>query len=250
MHRPGTPRFAVPGLETYFGGKGGQVAVRRLVNSFPPHDVYIEPFLGSGRILRHKAPALVQSHGIELDAQLAGMWGQVHVAGFTFHHGDAFTILPDLVAQCLRLGIPAERVLVYVDPPYLLHTRRDQRPTYAHEFSTRDHIRLAALLQRLNCRVVLSHLPCTEYSEAFALWHTFTFQNATRRGPQTEQVWCNFQPTVDLHEYTFVGDNKRHREQIRRHFGVILRRAAKLPPSARVALAAALEGLNSCDPTR
>jgi len=250
MHRAGSPRFDVPGLESYFGGKGGQVAVRRLINAFPPHRVFIEPCLGSGRILRHKAPAADGNFGFDVDPQLVGMWHGHTPPGYTVAVGDIFTTLPAVLAQSSRRGILPADVLVYVDPPYLLHTRRNPVPTYRHEFSTRDHIRLIALLQGLNCRVVLSHLPCPEYSEAFAQWSTFTFQNATRRGPQTEQVWCNFRPSVTLHEYTFVGDNKRHREQIRRHFSVILRRAAKLPPSARVALAAALEGLNDCDPTR
>lgn len=250
MHRPGTPLFDIPGLDNYFGGKGGQVAVRRLINAFPPHQVYIEACLGSGRVLRTKRPAPLGNFGMDADVEVVNLWLPVVPKAYTVTQADIFTGLPDHLAQLSRRGILPADVLVYVDPPYLLHTRRNPVPTYRHEFSTSDHARLITLLQSLSCRVVVSHLPCPEYSEGFAAWHTFTFQNATRRGPQTEQVWCNFPPSVTLHEYTFVGDNKRHREQIRRHFGVILRRAAKLPAPARVALAAALEGLSVCDGAR
>lgn len=245
--KPGLPRFEVPGLSTYFGGKGGQVAIRRIINVMPPHDVYIEPFLGSGRLLRVKRPAPVANVGIERSQRIAAMWEGHTPPGYTIHAADALQLLPDLVAQYVRQAIASARVLVYADPPYLMHTRRDPRPTYDHEFSTRDHAALIATLQALPCRVMVSHLPCMEYASAFQHWHTFTFTNATRRGPQLEQVWCNFSPGPELHEYTYVGDNKRHREQIRRHYGVILRRAALLPPAARVALATMLEGLTDCD---
>lgn len=247
--KPGTPRFDVPGLETYFGGKGGQVAIRRIINAMPPHDVYIEPFLGSGRLLRVKRPASIGNVGIERSERIASMWTGYTPTGYTIHQGDAFQLLPDLVAQYMRQSIAGARILVYADPPYLLHTRRDPRPTYEHELTDTQHAALIATLQQLPCLVMVSHLPCTEYAQAFQHWHTFTFTNATRRGPQLEQVWCNFPPGPELHEFTYVGDNKRHREQIRRHYGVILRRAAKLPPAARVALAAMLEGLNHCDPS-
>lgn len=242
--KPGLPRFPIPGLDSYFGGKGGQVAVRRIINALPPHRVFIEPFLGSGRILRTKRPADLANIGLERSARIADLWHGYTPSGYTITQGDAFAILPDLVTHWQRQCQAPGDVLIYADPPYLLHTRRDPRPTYDHELSDAQHTALFQLLQSLTCRVVLSHLPCPEYAQAFQHWHTFTFTNATRRGPQLEQVWCNFPPGPQLHEYTYVGDNKRHREQIRRHYGVILRRAALLPPSARVALAAMLEGLN------
>ena len=39
----------------------------------PPHEVYIEPFLGSGAILRMKRPALVNI-GIDRDAEAIAQW--------------------------------------------------------------------------------------------------------------------------------------------------------------------------------
>lgn len=247
--KPGTPRFDVPGLETYFGGKGGQVAIRRIINAMPPHDVYIEPFLGAGSIFRIKRPALVRSVGLELSARVAACWSGCCPPGYQVEQANAFDRLPQLVAELQAEGIDPLRVVVYCDPPYLLSTRRNPVPTYEHEFTDAGHIAFLAMVHALPCRVLVSHLPCELYATALRAWHTFTFNNTTRHGLQLEQVWCNFPPSPLLHEYTYVGDNKRHREQIRRHYGVILRRAAKLPPAARVALAAMLEGLNSCDPS-
>jgi hypothetical protein len=39
----------------YPGGK--EMAAPRIINLMPPHDVYLEPFLGGGAVLRAKKPA-------------------------------------------------------------------------------------------------------------------------------------------------------------------------------------------------
>lgn len=46
-------------LVSYPGGKGGAGVAQALINLMPPHGLYIEPFLGSGTIMRIKRPALV-----------------------------------------------------------------------------------------------------------------------------------------------------------------------------------------------
>jgi len=51
---------------SYPGGKGGAGIWQTIVNQMPPHDTYIEAFLGSGAVLRHKRTANVNI-AIELD---------------------------------------------------------------------------------------------------------------------------------------------------------------------------------------
>jgi hypothetical protein len=54
--------------ESHPGGKGGAGVYQTLINLMPPHEVYIEPFLGHGTILLKKRPALL-SIGLDLDPQ-------------------------------------------------------------------------------------------------------------------------------------------------------------------------------------
>jgi DNA adenine methylase len=51
---------------TYPGGKNGAGVFQRIISQMPPHDVYIEPFLGGGAVLRLKRPAAL-SIGIDRD---------------------------------------------------------------------------------------------------------------------------------------------------------------------------------------
>jgi len=51
----------------YPGGKNGAGVYQTIINLMPPHDVYVEPFLGGGAVMRLKRPALVNI-GLDLDA--------------------------------------------------------------------------------------------------------------------------------------------------------------------------------------
>jgi hypothetical protein len=52
---------------SYPGGKNGSGVYQTLINLMPPHDVYIEPFLGGAAIMRLKRPARLNI-GIDLDS--------------------------------------------------------------------------------------------------------------------------------------------------------------------------------------
>jgi site-specific DNA-adenine methylase len=51
----------------YLGSKSVSGAYQAIIASMPPHDVYIEAFLGSGAIMRRK-PVAISSIGIDLDS--------------------------------------------------------------------------------------------------------------------------------------------------------------------------------------
>lgn len=55
--------------EMYPGGKNGAGVYQTIINQLPPHDTYIEPFLGSGAVLRMKKPARA-SIAIDADADV------------------------------------------------------------------------------------------------------------------------------------------------------------------------------------
>ena len=58
---------------SYPGGKAGSGVYQQIINQIPPHQVYIEPFLGGGAVLLHKRPAW-SSIGIDSDAAVVAAW--------------------------------------------------------------------------------------------------------------------------------------------------------------------------------
>lgn len=109
------------------------------------------------------------------------------------------------------------REFVYADPPYLMGTRRQQRPLYDYEYSDQDHARLLAALRRLPCPVAVSGYYSELYMDLLPGWHTYTFTSQTRAGTTAEEwVWMNYPPPDALHQYDHLGDDYRERERIKR----------------------------------
>ena len=84
---------------TYPGGKNAPGVYQTIINLMPPHAVYIEPFLGSGAILRLKRPARINI-GIDTDPQVIEQWQALTAtdddsSGGTAEHGDIAGNLSD-----------------------------------------------------------------------------------------------------------------------------------------------------------
>jgi len=84
-----------------------------------------------------------------------------------------------------------DNVLIYADPPYLLHTRGGKQ--YRHEMSEQDHVDLLDALKQHKGFVILSGYPSDMYDHELKNWHRIERksynQNSDRR---TEVLWCNF----------------------------------------------------------
>jgi len=66
----------------YPGGKAGAGVYQAIINQIPPHQVYVEPFLGAGAVMLRKRPA-ARNIGVELDAAAAARFAAMagHAAG-------------------------------------------------------------------------------------------------------------------------------------------------------------------------
>ncbi|MEL4287149.1 hypothetical protein AAEI02_19675 [Shewanella xiamenensis] len=53
-------------IDNYLGGKNGSGVYQAIINLLPPHDTYIEGFLGTGAVMKRKAPAL-RNIGLDLN---------------------------------------------------------------------------------------------------------------------------------------------------------------------------------------
>jgi len=94
-----SPHSAILQGMTYPGGKNGAGVYQTIINLMPPHEVYIEPFLGGGAVMRAKRPARVNI-GVDLVASalltvqgsvatLAGNGGEILRQASIVGNGDA-----------------------------------------------------------------------------------------------------------------------------------------------------------------
>lgn len=220
----------------YPGGKNGSGVYQWIINQIPPHNLYVEAFVGGGSILRLKKPARL-SIAIDIDAEaiarhrheppVPGLWAlNTDAIGWLDEHGNELE----------------PSTFVYLDPPYLMETRRSQRKIYRHEMSDDDHRRLLTVITRLRCMVAISGYRSEMYDQALAGWRVSTFETVTHGGrPATEVLWANYPPPVALHDYRYLGSGFREREKIARQKRRWLARLARMPETQRYAMLAAID---------
>jgi len=80
-----------------------------------------------------------------------------------------------------------------------------------------DHMRLLTIIVKLPCMVMISGYYSEMYAQALDGWRSITYPAQTRGGrTATEWLWMNFPEPKRLHDYSFLGDNYRERERIKR----------------------------------
>lgn len=224
-------------LVSYPGGKAGPGVYQRIISMMPPHDIYIEPFLGGGAIMRHKRPAR-RSIGLDRARAAIDLFVYDGQEGVELQNADALIWLKQNQPEL------TEDTLIYMDPPYPRGTRKQQRDIYQFEMTTEDHLELLALAGELPCMVMISSYWSELYAACLKDWRVESFTTTTRGGSiATEYVWLNFPEPFELHDYRYLslGGNFTDRQRIKRKQERWLCRLRDMPPQERYAMLAVLQ---------
>jgi len=215
---------------SYFGSKATSGLCQPIIAMMPPHETFIETHLGGGAIMKRKPPAR-HNIGIDLDRRVLGRFQCEYPVELI--NGCAHRFLAEYDYQ--------GRELVYSDPPYLRCTRTSGRK-YRFDYEERDHINLLALLKTLPCQVMISGYPSALYDELLGGWRTLELQVMNQAGVRTEKLWFNF--AVDrVHWASYAGKNFTDRQRIKRKAANWARRYQDLPQPERLAVLAAMMGV-------
>ena len=214
-------------MAAWYGSKATTGLCQAIVSAMPPHDVYLEPFLGGGAIMKRKPPA-IRSIGIDLNRRAID--GFICDHPVELHHGCALRFLGTFPFR--------GRELVYCDPPYVQSTRRSPR-RYRFDFTDDDHVRLLGLLRSLDCRVMISGYPSRLYDAHLADWRSLELQVSNQACIVTEKLWFNFAPDR-VHWASLAGRDFTHRQAVRRKAAGWGRRYRAMPRAERLAVLAAI----------
>ena len=256
------------------GGKSISGLYQKIINLIPPHSIYIEPFLGDGAVMRRKRAAS-HSVGVDFDAEVIARWRGDELDPLELYCCDGIEWLkhyfglfrfpprprspqsPVLqVAECCDAGRskngiqPFQDTLVFADPPYPAATRQSSRSPYRFDMSDEQHADLLSVLKRLPCYVIVSSYDSSLYRSALSEWRVIEIPVTNRANRRAvEYVWMNYPEPTQLHDYSYLGAEKRERERIRRRVNSWCRTLARLPILERKAIVDAMIG-NNLDPAR
>lgn len=204
----------------YPGGKAK--TFHHVINLIPPHEVYIEPFLGLGSVMRAKKRATVE-YGVDLDARALSL-SDLKKDGIRLFCEDGISFLDNY---------PFEgHEVVYCDPPYYPKTRKRKR-VYRYDLSHDDHVRLLNSLTQLNAQIIISGYDNEIYRQYLRDWHVYTYLCKAHDGLRKEYLWHNFPSPRQLHDYRYLGSNFRERQTIKRRLERIKRRLGELSEQER-----------------
>jgi site-specific DNA-adenine methylase len=215
------------------GSKGASGAYQQIISRMPPHDLYIEPFLGTGVIMQRKPPCL---HSVGLDLNTDSLdRARGLLPGTELIRGDGIEFIAGFDYQDYK------EPFIYADPPYL-ETTRSSRNRYTYDFSEADHIRLLDTLRALVAKgvnIMLSGYPNELYDTSLPEWNTREFRVMTRGGVRTEKLWLSYSPDAS-HWSAFAGKNYIDRQRIQRKAERWAKKFSNLPAAERQAILAAM----------
>lgn len=222
----------------YPGGKGGSGVYQQIINQIPPHDVYIEAFVGGGAVFENKRSARLNILN-DIDSDVVKCWQERTRA------------VPGVIAQCcdaisfLRDYKFKGNEFVYADPPYLGETRKGG-VIYKHEMLDEEsHLALLYQLRRLDCNVMVSGYWSELYADWLKDWRTISFPSVTRGGTvATEWLWMNYPKPTALHDYRYLGNNYRERERLKRIRVNMVNKIKRMDELERLMLSAAIAELS------
>lgn len=225
----------------YPGGKNHGSSYPRIINQIPPHEVFIEAFAGSAAIRRMMKPS-ARSILIDRDRSILDRIAEEVPPGTALLCENA---LQWLHREAAWLGNAAEAagVVLYCDPPYLPEVC-SSRMRYEHVLTREDHRWLLEWLKRLKCKVLISGYWSGLYAKVLRDWRLIHWPQITRGGSIAEEcLWMNYPEPIELHDYRFLGDGFRQRQDVRRQQGRWKKKLAAMSVLKRQALLSVLAEL-------
>jgi DNA adenine methylase len=125
--------------------------------------------------------------------------------------GDTIHLVQIEHMDALRLieGYNNPDTLMYLDPPYVLSTRRGK--LYAHEMDDKAQHNLLAVITGSKAKIIISGYESDLYNAAMSDWYKDQTTSQTTSGLMAvETIWMNFEPPLDQLSIFEMKGGKQH----------------------------------------
>lgn len=205
----------------YPGQKNIPGVIHKIVNEIPKHSYYYELFAGSAAIAKALPSAGTVKHLNDLNKTVL----------------DQITIPPGhtVIKTSVRaldiihnLTTATTDTFLFLDPPYLHHTRYNNS-LYKFEMSETDHIQLLSAVKLLHCNCMIIHPDCKLYNDALQSWSTVQLKIRYHKKTSIEKLYMNYSVPTALQTYKFIGTDCWDRQRIKRKAQRFLKKGLHIP---------------------
>lgn len=221
----------------YIGSKYSNGSYQNIINEIPPFTYIIIGFLGACPIAQYFSKKQKQVLAYEMDPVVVNEYAK---------RDSLITVVNKDFLKSPRLTYQRLMVLpfMYLDPPYLIDSRKGKRPLYKFEMSTAQHRDLLEKLAAYPGLVALSHYENPLYNKYLKGWRKVQWKVQTRNGPAIETLYCNYPKPTSLATYEFLGVDNEDRRRIRRKLSRFNAKLNKLPILEKKAIIQMLTEIN------
>lgn len=98
----------------------------------------------------------------------------------------------------------SDNIFMYLDPPYVLGTRKGRRKQYRYEMSDADHEELLKLILKSPAKIMISGYESEMYNDYLRGWEKRQFQSCAEGGSvRTETVWMNYRQDYQMNIFDY-----------------------------------------------
>lgn len=98
----------------------------------------------------------------------------------------------------------SDNIFMYLDPPYVLGTRKRRRKQYRYEMSDADHEELLKLIPKSPAKIMISGYESEMYNDYLRGWEKRQFQSCAEGGSvRTETVWMNYRQDYQMNIFDY-----------------------------------------------
>jgi len=232
-------KIIIPELSGYFGSKEAAGTYQTIINQIPPFKYFYSLFLGNCAVIRNIDMKKSFFFGFDLDKDVINKWNiefyKYKYNQMRFYCTDALNALENYENVFFL-----SNTFLYLDPPYLLETRKQKRNVYKYEMFPEHHFKMLSYVKQINCNIAVSHYPCKTYDTELKDWRKIEYQTMTRTGLVTEALYMNYDEPKELHDYRFLGSDYIDRQRIKRRIKRNVKRLNDMPVLERKAILQAI----------
>lgn len=193
---------------TYPGDKNQDGVYQLIINQIPPVGIWVECCAGSAAITKRIRPAK-EMYVIEKDQAQAQKLVKELGTHAMVSCGDFIELLP-------LNSMLEEDYFLFIDPPYLFESRTSKQKLYNHEWTGKDHAIFLSWVVNCPAKVMICHPIHGLYSKMLEGWRQVGYEYMSHAGKRSDCLWMNYPAPSELHDYSYLGDNRTERQQIQR----------------------------------
>lgn len=222
-------------MGNYPGNKNIPGVYQKIINEIPFHNNYYELFCGGAsiaKLLYDPISSVVKYNLNDIDKSVCTIL-KTKISTLDLNNNISITSKNYLDIMQSDLSLAGVDTFVFMDPPYLHETRKNNINLYKYEMNESDHMQLLLSSLQLKCNLMIIHPVCNLYDEVLKGWRKKILKIRYHNKTSIECLYMNYEKPNILQSDLYLGSNRTDRQRIKRKANRFISKLSTLPEQER-----------------